>query len=135
MTFIKSGSVVLILALLSGCGGSRSNAGTSTTLNFVTPKVNSQRVYANTILDNSNNTINQTIRDTITTVNADGSFVFVHVDPNRNSVTVNGTAYSTPTETITDNSSGQELSHSFTAASQLNGNAAVLQRLVQQFKL
>jgi hypothetical protein len=31
MTFIKNGSIVLILALLAGCGGSVSNAGSSTT--------------------------------------------------------------------------------------------------------
>ena|SRR5450631_937135 len=116
MGFLKYYGGTLILALLAGCGGSGSNAGSSTTYSFVTPKVNFQKVYANTILDNSSNTINQTQRNTLTAVNADGSYVFVHDDPNNNSVTVNGTTYSTPTETITDNNSGQELSHSFTNA-------------------
>jgi hypothetical protein len=119
MKFLKDVCVVFILALLTGCGGSGSNSGSSTTYSFVTPKVNSQRVYAYTIIDNSNNTINQTTRNTVTAVNADGSFIYVHDVPSGNSATVNGTTYSTPTETINENNLGQELSYSYINS---NGN-------------
>jgi len=116
MKFLKDVCVVFILAFLTGCGGSGSNAGSSTTYSLGTPKVNSKNVYADTILDNSNNTINQNLRNVVTAVNAVGSVVFVHDDLNGNSATVNGTTYSTPTETITDNNMGQQLSNSFTNA-------------------
>jgi hypothetical protein len=117
MKFLKYSCGALIVALLASCGGSSgSNAGSSTTHSFVTPKMSSQQIYADTTLDNSNNTINQTTRNTITAVNADGSYVYTHDDPNNNSLTVNGTTYSTQTRSITDNNSGQELSYSYTPA-------------------
>ncbi len=114
MKLLKVCGVASIAALLSACGGG--DAGSSTTYAFVTPKVNSQRIYAYTILDNSNNTINQTIRDSVTAVNADGSYVYVQDDPSGNSIVVNGTTYSTLTESRTENDSGQILSYSYTPA-------------------
>ena len=114
MKFLKHCSVVMMTALAAGCGSGGSNIGSSTTYSFVTPKVNSQQIYAYTTIDNSNNTINQSIRNTVTAVNADGSYVYVHDDPSGNSITINGTTYSTQTESITENNSGQELSYSYT---------------------
>ncbi len=110
--------VVLGAALLAGCGGgggsSKPSAAASitNTYNFVTPALNSQRTYAKTIVDNSNNTINESVVDTISTVNVDGSFTIHTEDPNHNSITVNGTVYSVPTETTTVNNSGHETSYS-----------------------
>jgi hypothetical protein len=111
MKLLKYYSSALIAALVAGCGGSGSDAGSKMTYSFVTPKVNSRQIFADTTLDNSNNTITQTTRNTVTAVNADGSYVFVHDDPTGNSVTVNGTTYSTITESITENNSGQEVSY------------------------
>jgi hypothetical protein len=111
MKLLKHCSGVLISALVAGCGGGGSDAGSKMTYSFVRPKVNSQQIYAYTTLDNSNNTINQTTRNTVTAVNADGSYVFVRDDPTGNSVTVNGTTYSTITELITENKSDQEISY------------------------
>lgn len=116
MSVHRLGVVGLLSILMAGCGGS-SGSESGASYSFVTPKLNSEAIYAYTIVDNSNNTINQIVRDTITAVNADGSYVFVHDDPVHDSITVNGATYSTLTESITVNSSGQHLSYSFASAS------------------
>jgi hypothetical protein len=106
-------AVVTVLAVGCGGGGSTTNSGAATTFSFVGPKVGSQRLYAKTTVDNANNTINQTLRNTITGINADGSFVYVQDDPTGTSLVVNGTTYSTLTLTITVNGSGQMLGYSY----------------------
>jgi hypothetical protein len=115
MILMKRFCFALLSAAVTACGGAGSSAP-ATTYSFVAPKINSQRIYSKTIIDNSSNTINQTIRDTTTAVNSDGSYVVVQDDPNNNSVTVNGTTYSIQTETVNLNSSGQEISYSYTPA-------------------
>jgi hypothetical protein len=106
----------LLAALVSGCGGGGSGAMAPTTYDFIAPQVNSQRNYSQTIVDNSNNTIDETISETVTAVNSDGSYVVLSEDPSHNSIVVNGTTYSVPTETINVNNFGQDTSYSFTAA-------------------
>ncbi len=113
MTISKVWSIAFVATLIAGCGG---DGGSTATYSFVTPKVNSVRIYAYTTLDNSNNTINQTFRDTVTSVAAEGSYVAVHNDPSGNSITVNGTTYSITTESLTVNTSGQTLASSYTSA-------------------
>jgi hypothetical protein len=107
--------MAVIATSLAGCGGGGAGADASgTAYDFVTPQVNSQRVYSQTILDNSNNTIEETVSETITAVNADGSYVVAQQDPDNDSVTVDGTTYLILTETINFNPSGQESSYSYT---------------------
>jgi len=101
----------LMAVLMTGCGGGGSNAGSSTMYGFVTPKVNSEQIYSRTTVDNSNNTINQSGRNTVTAVNADGSYILVNDDPTNDSIIVNGTTYTTIPESITNNKSGQEISY------------------------
>lgn len=115
-------ATVMVATLMTGCGGG-GGGGTSplsATYNFVTPAVASQRSYSRTIVDNSNNTINLSFNDTVTTVNPDGSYVLLQEDPADESVTLNGTTYAIVKETMNLNDSGQETSYSYTAA---NGRA------------
>jgi len=114
MNYLKHGGIALMSVLVAGCGGGGGGGGGS--YGFVTPKVNARSTYADTTIDNSSNTINQTTRNTVTAVNPDGSYTYVHDDPTGDTVVVNGTSYTTPTETINDNDSGQELSYSYTPA-------------------
>ncbi len=88
----------------------------TTSYQYVAPAVKSQRDYSQVVVDNSNNTINETITQTVTAVNADGSYVYTSEDPTHNSVTVNGTTYSIPTEMVNVNNSGQDSSYSFVAS-------------------
>jgi hypothetical protein len=106
-------AALLMPALGAGCGGSSDNSAMA--YNFVTPEVNSQRTYSRAIVDNFNNTINETLTDTVASVNADGSYVVMEEDPNHNSVTVAGTLYSIPTETVNVNDSGQTTAYSYLA--------------------
>lgn len=94
--------------------GSLVNASPVTWYIFATPPVNSQRIYTKTTLDNSSNTITQTVREIVTAVNADMSFDAVRDDPTRAAVIVAGTDYSIPTESLTLDIVGHELSYSST---------------------
>jgi len=115
MRFLKYCSGALMAVLVASCGGGAGSgtnpAGSSKAYNFVPPKVNSQQIYAETTLDNSNNTINQILRNTVTAVNPDGSHTLVQDDPTNNSIIVNGTTYTTIPESIADNNSDQEVSY------------------------
>lgn len=101
---------------LAGCGGgSASPFASSTSYRFVTPVLNSSRAYSETIVDNSNNTIDVGFSDAVTAVNPDGSYVVLSEDPSQQAVIVNGTDYSIVTETGQFNSSGQETSFTYVA--------------------
>jgi hypothetical protein len=121
MKFWKLIGLSTLAISVVGCGGgggsSSSTTGTttsaSTIYNFVTPTLNTRHTFARTIVDNSNNTINQTIVETVTAVNQDGTFVFVREDPNHNSITVGGRNYSIPTSTNYTNSSGQDTYYTY----------------------
>jgi len=116
----KCFSVAAVSILVVGCGGgSGSGRGgtsgatpalTAVTYNYVAPTLNAQFAFARAIVDNSNNTINETFIATVTSVNADGSYVIQQNDPSHNVITANGTLYSVPTATINVNSSGQDIS-------------------------
>jgi hypothetical protein len=90
-----------------GSGGATSTLGTGTSYAFVAPILNSTRIYTETIIDNSNNTIAISFSDTVMTVNSDGTYV-VLFQPSNPSVIVNGTNYGGPPETQTYSTSGQE---------------------------
>lgn len=111
--------LTFLIAILVACGdgtsGSSNNSSSGTTsYSYVVPQINGQRIYSRTIIDNSSNTINETLRETVTAVNPDGSFVSTEDDPTHTSITINGTTYTIDTATVTDTSSGQELSYVYT---------------------
>jgi hypothetical protein len=101
---------------LAGCrGGSGSPSGSGSTYGFVTPVLNSTRAYSETIIDNSNNTIDVGLSDSVTAVNPDGSYVILSEDPSHELLIVNGTNYSIVTETGQFNNAGQETSFTYLA--------------------
>jgi len=114
-------SIAVLAALVTACGGGGSSNASSasdpaaTTYAFTTPTVDSPHLSAQTIIDNFNNTINETISDQVTAVNPDGSYVVHKEDPTHNSIEVEGRNYSIETETINYNSAGQEVSYSYAA--------------------
>ncbi|MDR3419053.1 MAG: hypothetical protein P4L83_23000 [Nevskia sp.] len=111
MTPTKFCCIALAAVAVSAC-----NDKGGLTYDFVAPRTGSQSIFAQTIIDNSNNTINETVRETTTADNVDGSYAYTQDDPNNDSVTLNGTTYSVPTENLTANASGQVTSYSYTPA-------------------
>lgn len=113
---------ILIVSLVLGGGGgdgAGNTPGSGTTYNFTPPTLNSTRTYAETITDNSNNTINVTFTDITTTINADGTYVVLYT-PSEPTAVVNGTNYGGPPETETLNASGQELTTVYTNGALFN---------------
>lgn len=110
----------LLTAGLTACGGGdggngSNTAGTGTQYAFVPPIVNSSRVYAETVVDNSNNTINDIdYMETVLSVAANGVITEQQQSTNGGSATVNGTNYSIITETQTYNSFGRETGFTYT---------------------
>src|ERR1700726_3829742 len=114
MKTIGRANLVLFAALLGGCGGSGSDGNSPpTSYAHIAPQVNSQLDYSQAITDNANNTVNETITQTVTTVNSNGSYVYTSEDPTGNSVVVDGTTSSIPTETVNSNNNNQVTSYSY----------------------
>ena len=121
---MRATRVVMVAAFaagLAGCDGSSdssdsSNGGNGTVYGFVTPGVNSQRAYSETIVDNDNNTIDLSYTQTVTAVNSDGSYTVVQQDPIHKSVAVDGTTYSIQTQLIDVDNSGQATSYTYADA-------------------
>jgi hypothetical protein len=78
---------LLISTLMAGCGGGGSSAAdapahtSATTYTFVRPKLGAHLVFAQKLTDNLNNTVNRTMVQDVTAVNADGSFTVHEEDP------------------------------------------------------
>jgi hypothetical protein len=110
----------VVFVAATGCGGGSgsgvSSSGSGQSYDFVPPPINSVRSYSETVVDNSNNTIDESFTVTVTALNSDGTYVELSEDPSHNSVFVNGTNYSILTETESLNDSGQETSYVYTAA-------------------
>jgi hypothetical protein len=106
----KIGFYALVIAAAGGCGGggSHDSARSGTSYAYVAPVLNSTRVYAESIVDNSNNTINVGFSQAVQAVNGDGSSVEMEQSTPGSSAIVNGTNYAIPTETQTYNAQGQE---------------------------
>jgi hypothetical protein len=100
MHFLKYCGGALIAALVVACG-SENSAESKTPHSIATPKVNSQQIYSHT----STNSTDYRTSVTVTSVNADGSFVTV-----RDYLTGNS-----PSLTSLLNNSRQELSYSTTS--------------------
>ena len=109
------------LACLAACGGSSDGgdsaidtAGSGTSYAFVPPVVDSTRTYAETIVDNSNNTIMEGYQVTVTAVAADGTITEQQQSTTPTGNTIDGTDYSVLTETETFNSFGRETGYAYT---------------------
>jgi len=107
------GSIVIVPAALAACGGGggHQSAGSGTAYAYTAPVLNSSRIYAETIVDNSNNTINIGFSDVVQTVNADGSVAEMEQSTTGSTAIVNGTNYAVPTEMQMYNTTGQETSY------------------------
>src|SRR5882724_3589192 len=115
---MKHSGLVIAVAMalgLAGCGGDTSH-GTATTsaqtFAFAPPALNSQRSYAETITDNSNNKIDESYYDMVTAVDASGSYTVYQSALGGGASTVNGADYSVLTETLGVNNSGQPVTAS-----------------------
>ena len=111
----------LMTAGLVACGGggdggnAGNTSGTGTQYDFVPPIVNSSRVYSETIVDNSNNTIEGIgYMETVRSVAANGVITEEQQSTNNAGGTVNGTNYSILTETQTYNNFGRETGFTYT---------------------
>jgi hypothetical protein len=94
---------------LTGCGGGDGGSlGSGMAYVFVTPVLNSSLAYSETIVDNSNNTIDISWNATVTAVNGDGSYTVQQLSTTTGSAIVNGTNYAAPDETESYNPIGQE---------------------------
>jgi hypothetical protein len=96
MTRTHLAASLLVSTLLSGCGGG-GGGGTDTpahtaavTYTFMHPKLGEHLVYAQKLVDNLNNTVNRTMVQDVTAVNADGSFSVHEEDPSHDRI-VSGT--------------------------------------------
>jgi len=108
-------AILALTGVLAACGGGGGSSPSSAqrTYAYVTPKQNSQRVYAVTDVDNSSNTINLISQQTVTGVNPDGTFLVSIVDPTNTSITVNGTTYSITPGLWTEDATGHDLMVTF----------------------
>ena len=120
MNFAKSVAVAcavtMLFAVLTGCGGSVGTTVATPNPNyqFIAPKVNSQSVFSDVIVDNLNNTFTRTLEEKITAVNADGSFTGSWNDPSK-TVTTSGTVDQTFYPTVSSyNNLGQTLGYTVT---------------------
>jgi len=112
---VTTASVLISLNVLTGCGGqvnTPSNAlPAPAKYSFVTPKAGAQSTFADTITDNLNNTLNRTLVENISTVNADGSFTASWNDPSMET-NISGSVDQTFYPTVTQyNNAGQTLSY------------------------
>lgn len=76
-------------AVLTACGGGGDSAPSSSTAasyTFVAPATGTTLVFAETIGDNLNNSLNRNVVETISAVHADGSFTTATRDPSNNTV-------------------------------------------------
>ena len=117
MKFWKVAAASIVPLLMTACNGSNDSSSGSMTYDFIVPQMNSQRSYAQTIVDNSDNAIKETYSDTVTSVNSDGSYVLMQEDTTGAPIVVDGTSYSIPTETINVNAQARDTSYSYTNAS------------------
>ena len=106
MKQLSFAALAALTVLAAACGGG-GDSGAPTTYDFVAPQVNFERTYSRTLVDNSNNTIDESYSQTVTAVNSDGSYVLLE-EPISTPVVVDGTTYSIPVETIDVNDQSED---------------------------
>jgi YD repeat-containing protein len=79
-------AAILTPVLLAACGGGGQDNSPGSTpatapYQFRAPKAGAHLVYSASLVDNLNNTLNRTVTDDVTAVNADGSFAVHEEDP------------------------------------------------------
>jgi hypothetical protein len=87
-------AVLIISASLAACGGGGGGdasagpaaAAPTVTYTYVPPKAGAQSMYADTLLDNRNNTINRTLAVSVTAVTAAGGYSASEADPSHDRV-------------------------------------------------
>jgi hypothetical protein len=114
-------AVGIVAVTVVGCGGdggagSAGSPGSGTAYSFVSPTSGVTRIYAEAVVDNSDNTINIGYSDSTTSVNSNGSYVADVQSTTGNSAIVNGTNYAITDENESYDDSGQEVSYTFTAS-------------------
>jgi hypothetical protein len=107
---VTAGAATAAALLLTACGGG-GGSPPPTTYEFVEPQLNSVRNYAEAYVDNFDATINESFSQTVTDVNADGSYVLLQ-NPTSAVTVVDGTTYSIPTETIDVDTQSEDTSYS-----------------------
>jgi len=102
LTILASVVAAILLGACGGGGGSGSastvQAAVTTTYRFVPPKTGAHLVYAAQQTDTLNNTLNRTVVDDVTAVNADGTYTVHEEDPSHDHIvsgTVDQTLYPT----------------------------------------
>ena len=111
---------LLAAALLTACGGGGQSsppaaaATAPVTYNFIAPKAGVQLVFANTLVDNLNNTLTRTVIENVTAVNPDGSFTSASRDLSNNISTSGGTDQTFYPTTYNYNSAAQALNWTVT---------------------
>ena len=103
LTILASLVAAILLAACGGGGsgndsGSAVQADATTTYQFVPPKAGAHLVYAEQQTDTLNNTLNRTVDDDVTAVNADGTYSVHEEDPSHDHIvsgTVDQTLYPT----------------------------------------
>jgi hypothetical protein len=118
MAIVRFGIAAAVTLGVAGCLPDGRNSA-PTTYDFIAPTVGFERHYQQSIIDNADNTIDETFTQTVTTVNSDGSYVVLQEDTTGSSPVVNGTTYTIPTETIEVNNQSQDTSYT---ALQTNGD-------------
>lgn len=114
-------TALFISVALSACGGgggsNSSNASVAMpTYTYVAPQAAAQQVYADTLLDNLNNTVNRTLAVTVTAASA-GGYTATRVDPSHDRVVsgvVDHTFYPT---TVNYDAMGRDMNWVVTGAS------------------
>jgi hypothetical protein len=122
---------LLMSALLTGCGG---GGGANTpaqaspaTYSFVRPKLGAHLVFAQTLTDNLNNTINRTMTQDVIAVNADGSFAVHEEDPSHNRTISGSVDHSLYRTDYQYNANGQAVSWVVTPSTGTAVNCTVTQ--------
>lgn len=112
MTRTPLAAILFVSTLLSGCGGGSgtdapAHTAAAVTYTFVHPKLGAHLVYAQKLIDNLNNTINRTMVQDVTAVNADGSFSVHEEDPSHNRIVSGSVDHSLYPTDYQYNASGQ----------------------------
>lgn len=91
MTRSNLAAALFIATALSACGGGGGNdtanvAVATITYTYVAPQAGAQLVYADTLVDNLNNTINRSLAVGVTAVSAGAGYTATEADPSNNRV-------------------------------------------------